>query len=110
MSRINNVIEGLLIAVLGVIGYDTVLRALDANRDNALVTLVRRVSGVLLAPFEGMFSDQHYLATAMVAVLTYCLVAAVVLAVIPDDADAPIERRSSVRWWDRWGNGRGVWT
>ena len=74
--RVGDAIEVLLFTVLGVISYDTLLRLLDANAGNTVVAFVRRVARLFLRPFDGMFDGAHYLMTAIVAAVTYCLLAA----------------------------------
>jgi hypothetical protein len=71
-----------LLVIVGFIGFDTLFRLLQAQEGNFIVGLVRAISGLFLAPFEGMFADQEFLLTAIIGALGYCLLAAIVLAVV----------------------------
>ncbi|HWB70975.1 MAG TPA: hypothetical protein VG452_02065 [Egibacteraceae bacterium] len=75
-------INTVLLVVVGFIGLDTLFRLLQAREANAIVGFVRAVAGWFLAPFRGMFAGQDYLLTALMAVLGYCLLAAIFLAVV----------------------------
>lgn len=75
-------INALLLFILGFIGFDTFFRLLDANPGNFIVGLVRSVSGFFLAPFNGMFDWQSDLITALIAVLGYCVLVGIALAII----------------------------
>jgi hypothetical protein len=74
-------INTLLLIIVGFVGLDTLFQLLGALEDNAIVRLVRFVAGIFLAPFEGMFEDQEFLLTAVIAVLGYSLLAGIALAV-----------------------------
>lgn len=71
-----------LLVIIGFIGLDTLLRLLGANEANGIVSFVRAVSGVFLAPFRNMFPEQQYLLTALIAILGWSLLAALVLAIV----------------------------
>lgn len=75
-------INTILLVLVGFIGFDTLFRLLDANEQNVIVGFTRSVAGVFLAPFQGMFDDQEYLLTALIAVLGYALLAGIALAVV----------------------------
>jgi hypothetical protein len=75
-------INTILLVIIGFVGFDTLFRLLQAREENAIVGVVRSAATVFLAPFEGMFEEQEYLMTAIIAVLGYCLLAAIVLAVV----------------------------
>jgi hypothetical protein len=71
-----------LAVIAGFIGLDTLLRLLDANPGNGIVAFVRSVAGIFLAPFQNMFSEQQYLLTAVIAVLGWSLLAALIQAIV----------------------------
>lgn len=102
-------VNTLLLFILGVIAFDTFFRLVDANASNLIVGFVRAVAGFFLAPFAGMFDWQSDLVTAVIAVLGYCLLAGIVLAIIKTvqvsrreaalrDDGQPRGRRGSSRW------------
>lgn len=74
-------INTLLLVIVGFIGFDTLFRLLEANETNVIVAFTRAVANLFLAPFQGMFPDQDYLLTALIAVLGYSLAAGIALAV-----------------------------
>ncbi|MBW3602696.1 MAG: hypothetical protein KY434_08365 [Actinobacteria bacterium] len=82
-----------LLVVVGFIGFDTLFRVLGANRNNAIVGFVRSVSKLFLSPFAGMFTRQHFLLTAVIAILGYCLLAGIILAVLRSVHTTRSERR-----------------
>ncbi|QBI19405.1 hypothetical protein ER308_07470 [Egibacter rhizosphaerae] len=96
-------VNAALLVVVGVLGFDTLFRLLEANEDNVLVALTREVAEFLLAPFEGMFAEDEFLLTTFVAVLVYGLVAAIVLTAL---RASQATGRAIARWvrraWD-WG-------
>ncbi|HWH32619.1 MAG TPA: hypothetical protein VNU01_08100 [Egibacteraceae bacterium] len=71
-----------LLVIAGFIGLDTLLRLLGANPENGVVSFVRAVAGVFLAPFRNMFPEQQYLLTALIALLGWSLLAGLILAVV----------------------------
>jgi multisubunit Na+/H+ antiporter MnhG subunit len=100
----SRVIYSILLAILGFIGLDTLLRALQANEGNAIVGFVRAVANVLLAPFDDVFLDQNFLLTALIAVLFYSLIAAiliVILGAIENRARAASHERAHVHEHER---------
>lgn len=74
-------INTILLAVVGFIGFATLFELLGAREQNVIVRFVAMVAGWFLAPFQGMFDDQEFLLTAIIAVLGYSLVAGIALAV-----------------------------
>ncbi len=104
-DSISRWINTVLLVIVGVLGFDTLFRLLEANEANVIVGFARTVASVLLAPFQGMFDEQEFLLTALIAVLGYALLAGVCLAVlrsvqasrrrsvvrhtVPGDADGP---------------------
>lgn len=93
-------INTVLLLIVAFIGFDTLFRLLEANKNNAIVSFVRDVAAFLLAPFDGMFNDQSYLLTALIAVLGYCLVAAIILMIarsIESSIRDRVKQRSLVR-------------
>lgn len=71
-----------LAIIAGFIGLDALLRLLGANAENGIVAFVRAVAGIFLAPFQNMFPEQQYLLTAVIAILGWSLLAALVQAVV----------------------------
>ena len=74
-------INTLLLVIVGFVGLATLFELLGALEQNMIVRFVNAVSGFFLAPFEGMFDDQEFLLTAIIAVLGYSLLAGIALAV-----------------------------
>lgn len=74
-------INTILLAIVGFIGFATLFDLLDARDENVIVRFVAMVAGWFLAPFEGMFDEQEFLLTAIIAVLGYSLLAGIALAV-----------------------------
>lgn len=75
-------VNAILLAVVGVIGFDALFRLLEASPDNVVVATVRRATEVLLRPFEGMFGPDEHLLTAFIAVLGYALAGGVILTAV----------------------------
>jgi hypothetical protein len=71
--------------VVSLIGLDTLLTALGARQSNGFVSFIDRLSDPLLAPFSGMFHDQSYWATALVAAVVYTLVYLLVMTALRRD-------------------------
>jgi hypothetical protein len=91
-------VNAVLLTIVGFIGLDTLFRLLGANEGNVIVGFVRAVASIFLAPFQDMFPAQEYLLTALIAVLGWSLLAAIVLAVFralstDDDGDGPERER-----------------
>lgn len=79
-----------LAVIAGFIGLDTLMRLLAANPDNGIVAFVRSVAAIFLAPFQNMFSEQQYLLTAVIAILGWSLLGALIQAIVRNtgaDAD-----------------------
>ena len=89
-------INAVLLVVVGFIGFDTLFRLLEANEENVIVGFARSGTAFFLAPFQGMFDEQEFLLTALIAVLGYALAAGIALAVIRA-VQASIRRRSVAR-------------
>lgn len=75
-------VNAVLLTVVGFIALDTLFRLLEANPGNVLVGFVRAVASIFLAPFRDMFAEQQFLLTALIAVMGWSLLAAIVLAVL----------------------------
>ncbi|HVL99917.1 MAG TPA: hypothetical protein VM324_11560 [Egibacteraceae bacterium] len=73
-------INTLLLVIVGFVGFATLFDLLGAREENMIVRFVGTVAGFFLAPFEGMFEDQEFLLTAIIAVLGYSLLAGIALA------------------------------
>jgi uncharacterized protein YggT (Ycf19 family) len=76
------VIHLLLIFIVAMIGLDTLFRATNARHSNGVVAFVDTVANPFLAPFRGMFASDNYLLTALVAVIAYLVLDAIVTTVI----------------------------
>lgn len=74
-------INTLLLIIVGFVGFATLFDLLGARDENMIVGFVNVVAGFFLAPFEGMFDDQEFLLTAIIAVLGYSLLAGIALAI-----------------------------
>lgn len=74
-------INTLLLIIMGFVGFATLFDLLEAREENMIVRFVTGVAGFFLAPFEGMFDDQEFLLTAIIAVLGYSLLAGIALAI-----------------------------
>jgi len=70
------------VLVVGFIGLDALFQLLNANLAHPIVAFVHRVAGRLLMPFEGMFPQQNFLVTALIAIVVYWLFAALASAVV----------------------------
>lgn len=88
-------VNTVLLVIVGVIGFDTLFELLEANQQNVIVGTIDGFAGVLLAPFQDMFStDDPAALTALVAVLAYSLAAGILLAIIrATQASVPRRRR-----------------
>lgn len=75
-------INTILLVIVGFVGFATLFELLGAREENLIVRFVTTVAGVFLAPFQGMFDDQEFLLTAIIAVLGYSLLAGIALAVV----------------------------
>ncbi len=82
---IANVITAVYALVIGLIGLDALLQAMNAREDAAFVSFIRTVTDPLLAPFSGMFDHQAYWATALVAAIVYTLAYLVLTVVLRRD-------------------------
>jgi hypothetical protein len=88
-------INTVLLIIVGFIAFDTLFLLLSANESNLIVGFVSALAGVFLAPFRGMFTDQPELLTAVVAVLGYCLLAGIALAITRSIATSRAERAAA---------------
>lgn len=75
-------INTLLLFIVGIISFDTLFRLLEAQESNVIVGVTRLLAGTFLVPFRGMFGDQEYVLTSLVAVLGYALLAGIALSVL----------------------------
>ncbi len=75
-------------AVIALLGVDTLLEALDARESNGLVSAIDGLSDVFLAPFEGVFNDQRYWATALIAAVIYTVIYLIAMAALRRDRTA----------------------
>ena len=94
-------INTILLLIVGVIAFDTLFLLLDAQDSNGIVRFVNGFAGIFLAPFEGMFAEQAALLTAAIAILGYCLLAGIALAVtssVQATRHERAERREAQAW------------
>ena len=84
-SVIARVITVVYVAIISLIGLDALFRALDARESNGFVNAVQTLASPLIAPFRGMFSDQNYWATALIAAVVYTVVYLIAMAVLRRD-------------------------
>lgn len=94
-------VSTMLLVIVGFTALDTLFRALGANPESAIVGMVGAVAGLFLAPFGDMFPEQAYLLTALIALLGYALLAAIVVSATETieaarrDRDAARARRAA---------------
>lgn len=74
-------INALLLFILGFLGFHALFLLLGAQESNFIVGFVGAIAGLFLAPFEGMFAGQSALLTILIAVLGWCLLAGIALAI-----------------------------
>jgi hypothetical protein len=72
----------LLVLIVGVIAFDALFRLLEANDGNVIVRVVRVLAALFLVPFQGMFGEQDFILTSLIAVLGYALLVGVALGVL----------------------------
>ena len=84
-DTIASVITVLYTAVVALIGVDVLLEALDAREENGFVSAVDNLSGVFLRPFDGVFSDQRYWGTALIAAAVYTVIYLIAMAAMRRD-------------------------
>jgi hypothetical protein len=110
-------VNTVLLAVVGLIGFDTLFSLLGANDQNVIVAFAGVAGTVLLAPFVGMFEDQDYLLTSLIAILGYALLAGIVLAFLrsvqasrrrPARQTVPPQNVLADAGWSRGPNGTGL--
>lgn len=75
-------INAVLLFIVGFLTFDALFTVLNAQDTNAIVRVVSAVAGVFLAPFDGMFVNQPDLLTSALALLGYCLLTGIVLAIL----------------------------
>ena len=86
-DTIASVLTVLYTAVIALIGLDVLLEAMDAREENDFVSAIDGLSGVFLRPFDGVFSDQRYWGTALIAVVVYTIVYLIAMAALRRDTD-----------------------
>lgn len=74
-------INAVLLFIVGFLAFDALFVLLNAQDTNMIVRVVSTVAGIFLAPFDGMFANQPRLLTSALAVLGYCLLAGIILAI-----------------------------
>lgn len=84
-SVIANVITVVYVAALCLIGLDTLLEALDARQSNGFVNAIDSLAAPLVAPFRGVFENQQFWATALIAAVVYTIGYLIAMAVLRRD-------------------------
>lgn len=84
-SLVANVVTAVYVFALGVIGLDTLLVAMDARESNGFVSAIDALSSPFLALFRGIFDNQQYWATALIAAVVYTIGYLVAMAVLRRD-------------------------
>jgi multisubunit Na+/H+ antiporter MnhG subunit len=84
-SIIRNVLSVVYVAAIGLIGLDTLFRALHARQQNGFVSAVHSLASPLEAPFRGIFAHQNYWATALIAVVVYTFAYLIAMAALGRD-------------------------
>lgn len=74
-------INRVLVLIVAIIGLHALFVLFDGNRRNGIVQFVNSISRLLLLPFVGIFERQSRLVTAFIAVVGYCLIAGIALAI-----------------------------
>lgn len=84
-STIAAVLTVIYTAVLSIIGLDTLLKALEAREQNDFVRAIDSLAGVFLRPFDGVFNDQRYWGTALIAAAVYTVIYLIAMAAMRRD-------------------------
>ncbi|HVE62937.1 MAG TPA: hypothetical protein VNB94_03955 [Mycobacteriales bacterium] len=84
-ETIASVITVLYAAVIALIGIDVLLEALDAREENGFVSAIDGLSGAFTKPFDGVFADQRYWATALIAAVVYTVIYLIAMAALRRD-------------------------
>jgi MFS-type transporter involved in bile tolerance (Atg22 family) len=84
-SVIATVVTVLFVTAIGLIGLHALFEALDARESNGLVNAVETLASPLLAPFRGVFNDQSFWATALIAAVAYTVVYLIAMAILRRD-------------------------
>jgi len=80
-----SVITVIYTAIIALIGIDALLEALEAREENGFVSAIDSMSGVFIKPFEGVFADQRYWATALIAAVVYTVIYVIAMAALRRD-------------------------
>ncbi len=84
-SIVARVLTTLYVAVVSLIGLDALFRAMNARQSNGFVHAVHALASPLVAPFRGMFSDQRWWASALIAAVVYTVVYLIAMAALRRD-------------------------
>ena len=84
-DTIASVLTVIYSAILALIGLDVLLEALDAREENGFVSAIDTMSGAFLRPFDGVFSDQRYWGTALIAAVVYTVIYLIAMAALRRD-------------------------
>jgi hypothetical protein len=74
-------INAALLFIIGLLVFDALFSLLGAQESNLIVGGVAAMAGLFLAPFRGMWEGQPELVTTFLALLGYCLLAGIALAI-----------------------------
>ena len=74
-------INRILVVLVAIIGLHAIFLLFEGNPRNGIVQFVASVSRLLLLPFVGMFEGQSRVITCLLAILGYCLLAGIGLAI-----------------------------
>ena len=75
-------INTLLLFIVGIISFDTLFRLLEAQESNVIVGVTRLLAAIFLVPFRGMFGDQEFVQTTLIAILGYAMLVGITLSVL----------------------------
>lgn len=81
-TTIANVITVLYVAIVSLIALDTLLEALGAREENGFVSAIDSIAGAFMSPFNGIFDNQQYWATALIAAAVYTVIYLVAMAAL----------------------------
>lgn len=86
-SLIVRAVTAVYVAVVSFIGLDALLRALHARPENGFVHAIHSIARPLVAPFHGVFANQQWWASALIAAVVYTVVYLILVAVLGRDRD-----------------------
>jgi uncharacterized protein YggT (Ycf19 family) len=81
-GTIANIITVLYVTIVSLIALDTLLEAMGAREENGFVSAIDTLSTPFIAPFKGIFNNQEYWATALIAAVVYTVVYLIAMAAL----------------------------